>query len=126
MKEKDPYLSELDALGDLPEDEATDLHEDLPPIVPEEEPPANPPEEISFGEEALSLASDVPVQIVVVLGRKGVTMKDLMGLKAGEVVELNKVPNEAVDLVAHGRVVAKGELVEIDGKLGVRVLKIIK
>lgn len=126
-KEKDPYLSELDEMGDLPENEETDLHEDLPPIVPEEGGVVDPPVEPSALEhDKVSLASDVPIQVVVVLGRKGVTMKDLMDLRPGEVVTLDKVPNEAVDLVASGRIVAKGELVEVDGRLGVRIIKIVK
>lgn len=70
------------------------------------------------------LAEDVPVQVVAVLGKKTVTVGDLIALKKGEVVELNRFPNEAVDLVANGKLMAKGELVEIDGKLGVRIIKI--
>ncbi len=71
-----------------------------------------------------ALAEDVPVQVVAVLGKKTVTVGDLISLKKGEVVELNRFPNEAVDLVANGKLMAKGELVEIDGKLGVRIIKI--
>lgn len=70
------------------------------------------------------LAEDVPVQVVAVLGKKSVTVGDLISMKKGEVVELNRFPNEAVDLVANGKLMAKGELVEIDGKLGVRIIKI--
>lgn len=72
------------------------------------------------------LAADMPVQVVAVLGKKTITVGDLVGLKKGEVVELNRFPNEAVDLVANGKLMAKGELVEIDGKLGVRIIKIFE
>jgi flagellar motor switch protein FliM len=64
--------------------------------------------------------------MVAVLGRKGVTVKDLLGLRMGQVVELDKMPGEAIDLVASGKIIGKGELVEVDGKLGVRVLKLFK
>ena len=121
MKNKDPYLSELDALGELTPDEGpTDLHVEAPP----------PPEKIGMTEperlpdEIFKAASDVPVQIVVVLGRKGISMRDLIDLRSGQVIELDRLPQEAVDLVANGKVIAKGELVEIEGKRGVRVLKI--
>ncbi|MBI4374490.1 MAG: FliM/FliN family flagellar motor switch protein [Deltaproteobacteria bacterium] len=127
MKTKDPYLSELDALGEMPSDEATGLDQDFPPIAPEETAPAAPaPAAPAFGEESMLLASDVPVQLVALIGRKPVTMKELMELKTGAVVELDRGPGEMIDLVASGRVIANGELVEIDGKLGVRILKIIK
>lgn len=113
MKEKDPYLSELDALEDLePEEEPTDVR------------PASSPPELNPG--AFTMANDVPIQLVVVMGRKEMTLKDLMDLRSGQIVELESVPHEAVDLVVGGKVMAKGELVEIDGKLGVRVVKLLK
>jgi flagellar motor switch protein FliM len=125
MKKKDPYLEELEKIDEGEEEsaeEATKVDIEVPP----------PEEEIDVGEapaskkEILSLAPDMPVQVVVVMGRKGVTVKDLLGLRMGQVVELDKVPGEAVDLVAAGKVIGKGELVEVDGKLGVRVLKLYK
>jgi flagellar motor switch protein FliM len=72
------------------------------------------------------LASDTPVQVVAVMGKKTITVGDLISLKKGEVLELNRFPNEAIDLVANGKLIAKGELVEIDGKLGVRIIKIFE
>lgn len=75
---------------------------------------------------ALGLTADVPVQMVAVLGKKTATVKEIISLKKGQVIELNRFPNEAVDLVANGKLVAKGELVEIDGKLGVRIIKIFE
>ena len=89
-------------------------------------PPAAPGPVAKGGRSASTagLAADVAVQVVAVLGKKSVTVGDLVSLKKGEVVELNRFPNEAVDLVANGKLMAKGELVEIDGKLGVRIIKI--
>lgn len=72
------------------------------------------------------LTADVPVQLVAVLGKKAISIKEILSLKKGQVLELNRFPNEAVDLVANGKVMAKGELVEIDGKLGVRIIKIFE
>lgn len=74
--------------------------------------------------KVVNLTSDIPVQIVAVLGKKNVTVKEIVSMKMGQVIELNRLPNEAIDLVANGKLVAKGELVEIEGRLGVRVLKI--
>lgn len=89
-------------------------------------PPA--PASSAVGSEAgtAGLAADVPVQVVAVMGKKTITVKDLVSLKKGQVVELNRFPNEAVDLVANGKLMAKGELVEIEGKLGIRIIKIFE
>lgn len=76
--------------------------------------------------EAIKMTADVPVQVVAVLGKKAISVKDLIDMKLGSVVDLGRPPNEMVDLVAGGKLIAKGELVEIDGKLGVRVVKIVR
>lgn len=78
------------------------------------------------GEEAVSMTADVPVKLVAVLGKKTIAFKDLLKMKLGQVVNLERPPNEIVDLVANGKVVARGELVEIDGQLGVKVIKVLK
>lgn len=118
----DPFLSELDALDDLAGgEEPTRIdHEPEPPPV---EIPTKPGE---MGKEILDLAPDIPVQLAVVMGRKDVTVKDLLSLRMGHVVELGGAASEAVELVAGGRVIARGELVQIDGKMGVRITRILK
>ncbi|MBI2337205.1 MAG: FliM/FliN family flagellar motor switch protein [Deltaproteobacteria bacterium] len=85
---------------------------------PAKDPPPSP--------KVVNLASDVPVQMVAVLAKKAITVKDLVQLKMGQVIEFNRYPNEAIDLVANGRLMAKGELVEIDGKLGIRLIKVFE
>src|SRR5262249_20656377 len=75
---------------------------------------------------AVGLTADVPVHLVAVMGKKTITIKEILSLKKGQVIELNRFPNEAIDLVANGKLMAKGELVEIDGKLGVRIIKIFE
>ncbi|PIR20325.1 MAG: hypothetical protein COV45_07180 [Deltaproteobacteria bacterium CG11_big_fil_rev_8_21_14_0_20_47_16] len=71
------------------------------------------------------LAADVPVQVVAVLGKRSFSMQDLMKFHVGQVVDLYRPANETVDLVVGGKLVAKGELVSIDGKLGVKIIKLI-
>ena len=80
------------------------------------------PEEMDVSE----LAPDVPIKLVAVLGKKRMTLNELLKMKKGEVVDLNRPPSEIVDLMANGQMVGQGELVEIDGKLGVRILKLLK
>jgi type III secretion system YscQ/HrcQ family protein len=76
--------------------------------------------------DMLGVAADVPVQVVAVMGKKNITIKELSALKMGEVIELGRPANEIVDLVAGGKLIAKGELVEIEGKLGVKVVKMVR
>lgn len=88
-----------------------------------EEVEADPP---PVTEEVLKMTSDVSVNLVAVIGRKTVSVKDVMGYQAGQVVDLGRPPGETVDLVASGKLFARGELVEIDGKLGVRIVKLMR
>ncbi|HEX5035686.1 MAG TPA: FliM/FliN family flagellar motor switch protein [bacterium] len=76
--------------------------------------------------ELLDLSPDLTVPLVIVIGRKSYTVKDLLGLRIGQVMDLERAPNEPVDLVAAGKVVGKGELVDVDGRLGIRILKLLK
>jgi type III secretion system YscQ/HrcQ family protein len=76
--------------------------------------------------EAVGLLDDVTVAMVVELGRVMVSAADVMGLRAGQVIELSRSPGEPVDLVVDGKRIGKGELVEIDGELGVRILSLAR
>lgn len=88
---------------------------------------ANPSSENSphFQESLKNLATDLPVQVVAVMGKKTMTLKEVMALKQGEVVELKKLPQESIDLVANGKLIARGELVLVDGKLGIQIKQLI-
>jgi len=66
------------------------------------------------------------VAMVVELGRVMVSAADVMGLRPGQVIELSRQPGEPVDLVVDGKRIGKGELVEIDGELGVRLLSLAR
>ncbi|HEY4222587.1 MAG TPA: FliM/FliN family flagellar motor switch protein, partial [Myxococcota bacterium] len=76
--------------------------------------------------EAAGLLEDITVAMVVELGRVMVSAADVVQLRAGQVIELARAPGEPVDLVVDGKRVGKGELVEIDGELGVRILSLVK
>ena len=135
MAPKDPYLEELDVLedhgdsGELPQTDSTDLYISPQDITKEDATKIDiPADEISppAVKTVLDLSPDLSVAVVVVLGRKNVTVKDLLELRMGQVVEIDKSPSDAVDIVAAGKVIGKGELVDVDGKLGVRILKLLK
>jgi flagellar motor switch protein FliN len=68
---------------------------------------------------------DVPVTIAVELGRVNLTLSRLADLKPGDVVELGRHSREPVELTSNGKLVARGELVQIDTELGVRVTNVL-
>ena len=71
------------------------------------------------------LSEEMPVSVVAVIGKKTVTLRELVAFKQGEVVELGKLPNESVDLVANGKLIARGEMVLIDGKIGIQIKQLV-
>jgi flagellar motor switch protein FliM len=75
--------------------------------------------------EGADLIDDIPLQIVVELARIPVTAEQVVGIKVGQVLDLNRVPGEPVELSVNGKVVARGELVEVEGHLGVRILSLL-
>jgi flagellar motor switch protein FliM len=71
--------------------------------------------------DAAELLNDVPLHVAVELGRAAVTAEEIVALRVGQVVTLRKSPGDPVDLSVNGKVVAHGELVEVEGQLGVRI-----
>jgi flagellar motor switch protein FliM len=74
--------------------------------------------------EGGELLADIPLQLAVELARVPVTADEVVALKVGHVIELHRSPGEPVELSVNGKVVARGELVEVEGQLGVRVLSL--
>ena len=83
------------------------------------------PEPVRFADNLKNLADDMPLQVVAVLGKKTMTLKEVVDLKHGEVVDLKKMPNDTIDLVANGKLVARGELVLIDGRVGIQIKQLV-
>lgn len=72
--------------------------------------------------DAAELLNDVPLQVVVELARLPITAEDLVSLHVGKILDLGRAPGEPVDLSVNGKIVARGELVEVEGQLGVRIV----
>ena len=68
----------------------------------------------------------VPVQVQVVLGRTSMPMTQLLKLGRGAVVELDRKVGEPVEIYVNNRLVARGEVVLVDERLGVTMTEIIK
>jgi flagellar motor switch protein FliN/FliY len=69
---------------------------------------------------------DVPVNIQAVLGRTQMEVADLLRLAPGSVLELDRRVGEAIDIYVNNRLVARGEIVLVDERLGVTMTEIIK
>lgn len=80
----------------------------------------------TLADELAELAPDVPVNLVAVVGKTQTTVGELIRCRVGQVIDLGRPPGETVDLIANGRMIARGELVEMDGKMGVRILKMVR
>ena len=69
---------------------------------------------------------DVPVNVAAVLGRTKLDVGGLMSLAPGQVLELDRKVGEAIDIYVNDRLVARGEVVLVEEKLGVTMTEIIK
>jgi flagellar motor switch protein FliN len=75
--------------------------------------------------ESLDLLGDVEMSVTAVLGRTRLTVRHLLGLAIGHVVELDKTADSAVDLLVNGTPIARGEVVVVDDEFGVRITEIL-
>ena len=73
----------------------------------------------------LDMILDIPVQISVELGRTKITIKNLLQLAHGSVVELDAMAGEPMDVLVNGTLIAQGEVVVVNDKFGIRLTDII-
>jgi flagellar motor switch protein FliN/FliY len=103
----------------------------LPNLEAGEEPIESPPMADADGPvnriaSDLEAVFDVPVQVSAVLGRARMDIGDLLKLGPGAVLELDRKVGEAIDIYVNNRLVARGEVVLVEEKLGVTMTEIIK
>jgi flagellar motor switch protein FliN/FliY len=105
---------------------STDLKlDELEPNPPDA---ANEPANDGGVHSAADLAAvyDVPINIQAVLGRANMEVASLLRLSRGSVIELDRKVGEAIDIYVNNRLVARGEVVVVDERLGVTMTEIIK
>jgi flagellar motor switch protein FliN len=105
-------LPDLEGAGAPPLDPATLAEES-----------SDPP---SHSAADLEAVFDVPVKVSAVLGRARMEVSDLLRLGPGTVLELDRKVGEAIDIYVNNRLVARGEVVLVEDKLGVTMTEIIK
>jgi len=132
-------------------DDEKDLSEMLPPDPPDQ--PQPEPDEAQSPEEAadamvlqemeaskksdpeppteksvtdLEAIFDVPVRVSVILGRSKIPVADLLKMDIGTVVELDRQVGEAIEIYVNDKLIARGEIVLVENRLGVTMTEIIK
>ncbi|MDI5935150.1 flagellar motor switch protein FliN [Halomonas kalidii] len=73
----------------------------------------------------LEMIMDIPVKLAVELGRTRITIKQLLELAQGSVIELDGLAGEPMDILINGYLIAQGEVVVVDDKYGIRITEII-
>ncbi|MCB1667004.1 MAG: flagellar motor switch protein FliN [Porticoccaceae bacterium] len=96
-----------------------------PEPLPEFEQQPNTPKAGTSGEINLEALMDVPVTLSVEIGRSKLPIKQLISLNQGSVVELDREVSEPLDLMVNGTLIARGEVVVVDGQFGLRLIDIV-
>lgn len=78
-----------------------------------------------FSSRNIEALLDVPLQVVVELGRTEMSIQKILDLGPGSVVELNRLAGEPINVLVNGKLVARGEVVVVDESFGVKVTSII-
>jgi flagellar motor switch protein FliN/FliY len=107
----------------------------LPDLDSTTAPPADPADPTVIAQDGENVARsaadleavfDVPVQVSAILGRARMDVGELLKLGPGMVLELDRKVGEAIDIYVNNRLVARGEVVLVEEKLGVTMTEVIK
>jgi flagellar motor switch protein FliN/FliY len=110
----------------------------MPPMGDSVMPPGAPAQSAQFSpfamgmpnpvtqQENIDLIKDVPLDVTVELGKTKKSIKEILDISPGTIIELDKLAGEPVDVIINGKNVAKGEVVVIEESFGVRVTEIYK
>lgn len=71
------------------------------------------------------LLADIPLRLSVEVGSTSLKLSELLDLNEGSVVELDRQANELLDILVNGTLVAKGEVVTVNGRFGIRVVDVV-
>ncbi len=74
---------------------------------------------------SIEILMDVPLRVTVELGRAQLSVRQILELQSGAVVELDRLAGEAVDVLVNDKLMARGEVVVVDGNYGVRIQEVM-
>lgn len=126
MPSNTPSQGVTDLNWDAGSQEQDAVLESQTPLEPDSDVTA-PPEETSEPPESpnLDLILDIPLEISVELGRTKMIINDLLQLGQGSVIELNKLAGEPLEILINHKLIARGEVVVVNEKFGIRLTDII-
>ena len=84
------------------------------------------PSDLPNSSQDLEAVYDIPVQVSAVLGKSTMQVSQLLKLGRGAIVELDRKVGEAIDIYVNNRLVARGEVVVVEDRLGITMTEIIK
>lgn len=130
-EEKDLELNELEDAETAPltdDDQQAEVTENGDNNVEETSLEAQDLQDIDLPRSAeyLEAVYDIPVQVSAVLGKTTMQVSQLLKLGRGAVIELDRKVGEAIDIYVNNRLVARGEVVVVEDRLGVTMTEIIK
>ncbi|MGB5984150.1 MAG: flagellar motor switch protein FliN [Desulfobacterales bacterium] len=95
------------------------------PAPPSDAQPGSGAAAVGQDSDNLEFILDIPLDITVELGRTRMVINDLLKLGQGSVIELTKMAGETLDIMANQKLIAKGEVVVVKDKYGVRLTEVI-
>ena len=116
--EENDFVENLDDIGDVKENLEGDLNSD-------EEAEASAPIAGKGQNRNLDLILDIPLTVTVELGKTKMLINDLLQLSQGSVVELTKLVGEPLEVLVNQKLIARGEVVVVNEKFGVRLTDIV-
>ena len=122
-EEEDLNLEDLGAAADTASDVAVS---EEPASAELTEQPVREDTELARTAADLEAVFDIPVNVTAVLGKSRMQVSQLLKLGRGAVVELDRKVGEAIDIYVNNRLVARGEVVVVEDRLGVTMTEIIK
>src|SRR5690349_21531932 len=87
--------------------------------------PLSPEPSVSDHAHGIEMLMDVALEVSVELGRSHMSIGEILALRTGSVIELDKLAGEPVDVSVNGTLIARGEVVVVDEKFGVRITEVV-
>jgi flagellar motor switch protein FliN len=76
-------------------------------------------------DQNFDLLAGVSIRVSVEVGSAAMRLSDLLNVAEGSVIELDRAANELLDLFANGTLIARGEIVDVEGRYGIRVVEVV-
>ncbi len=75
---------------------------------------------------SLDLVIELPVRLSVEIGRKRLSLREVLSIGDGSVIELDRDANAAADVLVNGRLIARGDVTSVDERLAVRIVEVVQ